>query len=163
MSSIHTPYGPPVAKVASPTDEFQPVGLLSVCGRIGRARYIFYTSAMPLFLLLITTAVMISVHSLTMVTILPLIVLSVAMLIVFVMLTIQRSHDFGITGALAILGFVPLVNLLFWLVPGTDGRNRFGPPAPPTPRAVLIGACTVPIVILLIAAAATLVPSLDHR
>lgn len=45
-------------------------------------------------------------------------------------LTIRRCHDFDKTGWLALLCFAPYINflayLIFGLIPGTKGPNRYG-------------------------------------
>ena len=61
-----------------------------------------------------------------------------------VMLTIQRCHDFNLTGWLALLIVVPLANLVFLFIPGTDGPNRFGAPTPPNSVGVLVVAWLIP-------------------
>jgi hypothetical protein len=40
---------------------------------------------------------------------------------------------------------VPLVNLIFLVMPGTDGPNRFGGRTPPNSAGVLIAAWLVPL------------------
>jgi len=62
----------------------------------------------------------------------------VAMIYVNFMLSIKRSHDFDVTGWLSLLIFVPLLNLLFVFVPGTDGPNRFGNKTAPNGHAGVI-------------------------
>lgn len=46
------------------------------------------------------------------------------------MVTIRRLHDMGNSGWLALLWFVPLISLVWWIVlligPGTDGPNKYG-------------------------------------
>jgi hypothetical protein len=69
----------------------------------------------------------------------------VAMVVISIMLTIQRSHDFNMSGWFALLWLVPLANFAFWFVPGTDGENRYGAKTPPNGIAVLIGAWLLPI------------------
>jgi hypothetical protein len=64
------------------------------------------------------------------------------------MLTIQRSHDFNMSGWFSLLALVPLVNLIFWFIPGTDGPNRFGAKTPPNSALVLIGVWIVPILFI---------------
>ena len=59
--------------------------------------------------------------------------------------TIQRSHDFGMSGWFALLWLVPLANLAFWFIPGTDGANRYGAKTPPNGLGVLIGVWIVPL------------------
>ena len=43
---------------------------------------------------------------------------------------------------------MPLVNLIFWFIPGTDGPNRFGAKTPPNSVLVLIGVWIVPILFI---------------
>lgn len=69
--------------------------------------------------------------------------------IFFTILTIKRSHDFNTGGWLAILLFVPIVNLLFWFFPGTRGDNRYGRALPIPP--LFIKALAVALPILLVA------------
>ena len=38
----------------------------------------------------------------------------------------KRLHDWNITGWLAPIVFIPFVGLLFWLIPGNRGPNRYG-------------------------------------
>ena len=45
-----------------------------------------------------------------------------------IMFGIRRMHDTNRSGWWLLL---PIVNLVFWAQPGTDGVNRFGPPPPP--------------------------------
>jgi uncharacterized membrane protein YhaH (DUF805 family) len=47
--------------------------------------------------------------------------------ILFTILTIRRAHDFNRGGWLALLLLVPVLNLMFWFIPGTDGENGYGP------------------------------------
>jgi len=63
------------------------------------------------------------------------------------MLTIQRCHDFNTSGWLSLLVLVPLVNLIFWFIPGTDGPNRYGAPTPPNSTLVVVAACAVPVLV----------------
>lgn len=64
-------------------------------------------------------------------------------------LTIKRAHDFNFGGWLAVLLFVPLINLCFWLIPGNSDENRFGQP-PPTPSQTLKIVGTTLIAVFLI-------------
>lgn len=48
----------------------------------------------------------------------------------FSVVIIRRLHDFGQNWWVAALAFIPLVNVIFWLLlvfwSGADGKNRFG-------------------------------------
>ena len=78
------------------------------------------------------------------------------------MLTIQRSHDFNTTGWLAILGLGPLVNLIFWIIPGTDGPNRFGGKTPPNGVLTLIVAWLIPVLFTVGIIAAVSIPAYQN-
>lgn len=155
MSSVVNPYRAPAAALADAREQTQPVKLLSISGRIGRARYIAYSVALYLvFVMLI--ALLAAVNP----------VLSIVpwalMLMLMFMLSIQRSHDFNFNGWLSLLMLVPLVNFLFLLVPGTDGANRYGPRTPPNTTGVLILAWLLPVVMVLGIVAAVALPAYQN-
>lgn len=56
----------------------------------------------------------------------------VIFLIPFVALTVRRCHDFGATGWLCVLSFIPyvggIVSIVFGFLPGDPTSNRFGEP-----------------------------------
>ena len=151
------PYGAPRATVDDATEEYQPVRILGVSGRIGRARYILYTIGLSMLIMLLAGIVggfigggVASV----------LIVAGYAAVIVLsLMLSIQRSHDFNMSGWFSLLALVPLVNLVFWFIPGTDGRNRFGAKTPPNGMGVVIGVCIVPAFFIVGIIAAVSIPA----
>ena len=153
----HNPYVAPRAAVADAPEPFQPVRILSVSGRIGRARYILYTMGLPMLLMFFVgllsaflgeagVALMIAGW--------------VAVVVISMMLTIQRSHDFNMSGWFALLGLVPLANLAFWFIPGTDGANRYGAKTPPNGPGVLVGVWIVPLLVLGGIVAAVALPAL---
>ncbi len=155
MSNVN-PYETPKAAVADTAQHFQPVQLFSVSGRIGRARYIAYGIGVWLLIGLGSSALapllgpagpVVSVVAL------------VALMVIGFMLTIQRCHDFNTTGWLSLLVLVPLANLIFWFIPGTDGPNRFGGPTPPNSVLVLIGAWLIPVVFIGGVLAAVAIPA----
>ncbi len=160
MSSVN-PYQAPTAAVADVGEEVQPVRIFSVSGRIGRARYIAYTLGLTLLisilggLLIGVLAAVIGPGAAGAVTGL----MWIAILVLSIMLTIQRCHDFNATGWLAILAVIPLVNLIFWIIPGTDGKNRFGPRTPPNSVLTLIAAWIVPFFVIAGIAAAVAIPA----
>ena len=70
-----------------------------------------------------------------------------AMVVINILLTIQRCHDFNVTGWLSLILLIPLLPLIFWFIPGTEGSNRFGPQPPPNKAAAI----TVVVILLLVA------------
>jgi uncharacterized membrane protein YhaH (DUF805 family) len=131
--------------VADAGDAMQPVRLFSASGRIGRARYIAYGFGLYLLSMLagVVGARLFGEVGAVLAT-----VAWVAMAVLGVMLTIQRCHDFNVTGWLALLIVVPLANLVFLFIPGTDGPNRFGAPTPPNSVGVLVVAWLIPGIVI---------------
>lgn len=139
------PYRAPAAPVADAGDATQPVRLFSTSGRIGRARYIAYgfgLYVLSVFLGVLAARVFGEIGAMLAS------VVWIAVAVLGVMLTIQRCHDFNMTGWLALLIVVPLANLVFLIVPGTDGPNRFGAPTPPNGVGVLIVAWLIPGIVI---------------
>jgi uncharacterized membrane protein YhaH (DUF805 family) len=147
------PYAAPKAAVAdAATSEVQPVKIFSVSGRIGRARYI----ANIIGLYIVFGALVVGLSAVAG----PLgAVLWIGYMVLAFMLTIQRCHDFNTSGWLSILVLVPLVNLIFWFIPGTDGRNRWGPPTPPNSIVTLVLVWLFPALVVVGIVAAIAIPA----
>ena len=139
------PYKGPAATVDDPAEETETVTLFAASRRIGRARYIAYSLA--LFVLLgfgvaflgsfVGPAGMIFWIG------------GWALMVVLVVLiTIQRCHDFNASGWLSLLLFLPPLGLIFLLAPGTRTSNRYGAPPPRNSRLVLAVAWLLPVVLL---------------
>jgi uncharacterized membrane protein YhaH (DUF805 family) len=69
------------------------------------------------------------------------------------MVTIQRCHDFNVSGWLSLVLFIPLAGLIFWFIPGTKGANAYGDPPKPNHAGVFIAGLIMPIVLIGIMAA----------
>ncbi len=111
--------------------------LLSSYWRLGRIRYLAYSYAFLVVAVLSTWGIS---------WLLPLLPLSFRALVagflytvvwggflyLFSILSIKRCHDFDVSGwwALLLLLFPPAIVLL-WVMPGTDGVNRYGRDMPP--------------------------------
>lgn len=148
-TNANNPYAAPNTVA---TDEYDEVKLFSVSGRIGRVRYIGYTVGISLlagivgaFLGTVTFGV-------------GLIVAYLCIFVITIMLTIQRCHDFNTTGWLSILGLVPLVCLIFWFIPGTDGANNYGNKTPPNTALGIVLCCIVPFIAVIGILAAIAIP-----
>lgn len=86
--------------------------------RINRIRFI-YRSHLILLFMFIVSPTDISLFG---------IALEILFLVGYAFLAINRVHDFGQSGWLAlVLGF-PLINLTLWVIPGTKGENKYGRP-----------------------------------
>lgn len=156
MAQPVNPYETPKAALAESAGETQPVRLFAVSGRIGRARYIAYGIGLYILISLIGGILGAVLGSAGVVAI---VLMWVVMLVFSFMLTIQRCHDFNTSSWLSILVLVPLVNLIFWFIPGTDGPNRFGPPTPPNNAWVIVGVCIVPLIAVIGILAAVSIPA----
>jgi uncharacterized membrane protein YhaH (DUF805 family) len=150
------PYQAPSAAVADAGSEIQPVKVFSISGRIGRARYIAYGMG---FYILFGFFAGILAATLGPIGAVLTIVAWVAIVVIGFMLTIQRCYDFNMSGWLSLLMLVPLANLIFLFIPGTDGPNRFGAPTPPNGVGVLIAAWSLPVIMVIGIAAAVALPA----
>lgn len=132
--------------------------LFAVSGRIGRARYIAYGFGLYALFMFVAgiiagalgepgAAIMMAAW--------------LGLAVIGVMLTIQRCHDFNTSGWLALLVVLPIVNLIFFAIPGTDGPNRFGAPTPPNSVGVLIVAWLIPGIMIAGVIAAIAIPALQ--
>lgn len=156
----HNPYQSPKSEVAELTEGFQPVRVFSTSGRIGRVRYIAYSVGLTFLIGLLSGIVsaLLGVKSGGGGQLLFVITWGL-ILVVALMLTIQRCHDFNTTGWLSLLALIPLVNLIFWFIPGTDGPNRFGLKTPPNSVFTVAVACIVPALFVIGIVAAIAIPA----
>jgi uncharacterized membrane protein YhaH (DUF805 family) len=149
------PYQAPGAAVADTGNRTQEVQIFSSAGRIGRARYIAY-SILFYVLFVIVAAIGGAIGTVGMIL---MIAGLVAWIVMSFMLTIQRCHDFNASGWLALVVLIPLVNLIFIIIPGTDGENNYGPPTPPNSVGVLIAAWLLPVIFVIGIVAAVALPA----
>ena len=150
------PYDAPRAAVDDAPEEYQEVRILAVSGRIGRARYIMYTIGLPILIMAVfgLAGAWLGAGAAVL-----MIVGWVAVLVLSIMLTIQRCHDFDVSGWLALVWVIPLVNLIFWFIPGTDGANRFGAKTAPNSTGVLVAVWILPALALVGIIAAISIPA----
>jgi uncharacterized membrane protein YhaH (DUF805 family) len=111
--------------------------LFSLAGRLGRVRYIVYSlgAIVGAFLMMLLVGVGVTLLGAfgRMLYMVISVVLFYALLpMFFAILTVKRAHDFNMGGWLALLLLVPVVNLMFWFIPGTRGENAHGAPGEPT-------------------------------
>jgi len=116
---------------------YSDVDALSTEGRIGRKRYFVYSIVLPIliFWAIATVAALASYLPIAGTAIFYAIIgiAVLAMMFMLVHLTIQRCHDFNKSGALAVLALIPFANIIFALIPGTNGLNSYGEvPVPAT-------------------------------
>ena len=174
MNSNASPSQPPLSAITpAPPTQFGELKIFSAQGRLGRVRYIGYSVGLMLLLYLViailggTAAMLGQVESggeaLGWLSGGLLIILSLAALVVSILLTIQRLHDFDASSWWALLMVVPLVSLVLYLVllimPGTPGPNRFDHPPPPNTLGVILLASILPLIFVLGIIAAIAIPA----
>jgi len=156
------PYAAPRTNVAQrdSAEEYGEIKLFSSEGRIGRVRYIGYTFGYTVLIALViglvgallggaSTGLAFAVGA----------VGYIAIVVMQILLTIQRSHDMNVTGWLCLISLIPLAALVFWLVPGTRGANNYGPPPPPNTMGAVVVACILPIIMIVGIVAAVAIPA----
>jgi uncharacterized membrane protein YhaH (DUF805 family) len=149
MATVN-PYRSPTAAVDDQPEEYGEVRIFSSSGRIGRVRYIGYGIGLT-FLIGVAGGILggaLGAAGMKGGWLQGLI--GLAVVCIQILLTIQRSHDFNATGWLSLLALVPLINLMFWFVPGTDGPNRYGPPPPPNTAGTVALALILPVLFVII-------------
>lgn len=116
---------------------YSDVDVFSTQGRIGGKRYFVYSIILPILIFwAIATVAAIASYLPVVSTTIFYAIIGIAILATMFMLfhlTIQRCHDFNKSGALAILAIIPFANIIFALIPGTNGLNSYGEvPVPAT-------------------------------
>lgn len=154
------PYTAPQARVADIADastEYGALNMWSASGRIGRLRYLAYTTGASLVVGLVSVALTAALGPLiggvvTLIAYIPLLVFCV-------LVGIQRSHDMNWSGWTILLAIIPLVGLIWLFKGGSEGANDYGNPPPPNSTGVKILALLFPIIALIGIAAAILIPA----
>lgn len=154
-ASLNNPYNPSAADLFAPAGDvatYQPK-VFTMNGRIGRVRYIAYSMALLMTLVvsllviggLVALATGGSQGALAAVLILFYIVYIAGLFI----MTIRRAHDMGHSGWMSLLMLVPLVSLWFLFAPGTPSTNEYGPKPVPNTTGVIMAAFS-PIVFFMV-------------
>ena len=150
------PYASPNTNVEIQTDgNFGSLKLFSTEGRFGRIRYLMYTMGISLLGMVVASILLM----IPVIGVFLALALYVGIFVVTVFLTIQRCHDFNTTGWLSLLIIVPLVPLIFYLIPGSKGGNNYGLQPPPNSTAIKVGAFLLLGVFLIAIAAAIAIPA----
>jgi uncharacterized membrane protein YhaH (DUF805 family) len=137
-SSLNNPFAPPTARVQDvhDTGATQPIKVLSAKGRMGRLRYIGWTmlGSLAIMVPMFLAGLVAGITGSQSIVVAAAVLAYAAYFVFFGLITIQRCHDMDWSGWAWLVVFIPLVGLLFWFVPGTQGANRFGAPPPPNRR-----------------------------
>lgn len=119
------------------TQRYSDVDVFSTQGRIGRKRYFVYSVVLPvlIFWAINTIAALASYVPFASNAIFYAIIGfgAVSSMYMMIHLTIQRCHDFNKSATLAVFALIPFANIVFALIPGTNGLNSYGEvPVPAT-------------------------------
>jgi len=121
---------------------YSAVDLFSTQGRMGRRMYFFYSIAIPfaLFWIFASLAGLLAKvgGSITKLSYLLLGLAFLSVLFMVIRLTIQRCHDFNVSGKIAILAIIPLANIIFALIPGDNGLNSYGEAPEPASKFITL-------------------------
>ncbi len=151
-------YAPPRAEVADHWvgDEKPVMKLFSAQGRIGRLRYLAYVTGWSLLLYLVIGVAALLGETLGM----ALVLLAYAAMIWFgVLCAIKRCHDCGYSGWWSLSAFIPLIGLIWFVLPGDKVANRFGPPPPPNTWGVRLLGLILPLIFIAGILAAIAIPA----
>jgi uncharacterized membrane protein YhaH (DUF805 family) len=153
------PYTAPQSRVADIVEdaEYGTIKMWSASGRIGRLRYLAYTTGASLIVGGLSSVLTLALGpevgmTLTLLAYIPLLVFCV-------LAGIQRSHDMNWSGWTILLALIPLVGLIWLFKPGSEGANEYGNPPPPNTTGVKILALLFPIIALIGIAAAIAIPA----
>ncbi|MGD8783413.1 MAG: DUF805 domain-containing protein [Thioalkalispiraceae bacterium] len=145
-------------------EEFSQPRIFSVSGRIGRMRFLAY--AMGAYLVIsIFVAVLSPIIGLggsigSTAGMALIFITTIVQLVFYFMFAIQRAHDMNSSGWLSLILLIPLIGfLVFMFVPGTQGPNRFGAPAPANGIGVILLALIMPITGIIGIIAAIAIPA----
>jgi len=161
MQAVSNPYQTPGSSVEDQGEQYSEVKILSTAGRLGRVRYIGYTVGLSMLLAIAMGLVMAmsAAAGIAALSVIVTVLGYVAIIALQIILTVQRCHVFNSSGWLSILAIIPLVNLIFWAIPGTDGPNRFGNPPPPNTTGAVVLALIIPLIFVVGIVAAIALPA----
>lgn len=163
--SQHNQYQAPQSQVdRTSVQQYSEPKIFGVNGRIGRVRYIAYSFGVSVLVMLVAMIIagIISTVLGESGAAIGTVIIGIAYLFLVVysfMVAIQRSHDFNTSGWLSLLILVPLVSLIFFFIPGTQGENNYGAPPPPNSTGNIIVALIVPVIAIVGILAAIAIPA----
>ena len=138
------------------TQEYQEIRMWSASGRIGRLRYLAYTTGGGLLAGCVAVVLGGALGGFGMILAL---LVYIAAIVFSVMIAIQRSHDMDWTGWTVLLTLIPLVGLIWVFKSGSEGVNAYGAPPPPNTTGVKILGLLLPIVFVVGILAAIAIPA----
>ena len=153
-------YAAPRAEVGDMTDHaVAEMNYFSPNGRIGRLRYLAYTTGGSMIYTLVISVLTVAL-GVGSTLLMGVNALTVIALIVFGFIcSIKRCHDMNLSGWWSLVGLIPLIALIWVIVPGSKGENRFGPPPPPNTWGVRLLGIILPVIFFVGILAAIAIPS----
>jgi uncharacterized membrane protein YhaH (DUF805 family) len=151
-------YAAPRAAVSDieSTQEYQEIRMWSASGRIGRLRYLAYTTGASL---LAGVAAGVLGGALGGFGVIVAVLVYIAAVVFNVLIAIQRSHDMDWTGWTVLLALIPFVGLIWIFKSGSEGVNAYGAPPPPNTMGVKILGLVLPILFVVGILAAIAIPA----
>ena len=138
------------------TEEYQEIRMWSASGRVGRLRYLAYTTGASLLAGCAAAVLGGALGGLGMIVAL---LCYVAAVVFSVMIAIQRSHDMDWSGWTVLLALIPFVGLIWIFKSGSAGVNAYGAPPPPNTTGVKILGLLLPILFVVGILAAIALPA----
>jgi len=142
------PYAAPKSSVVKDDDgsEYGALKIYTDKGRLGRLRYMVYSFGLFLVVIIVATALYFIPKAGPILS-------GISVIIAFLIslnLTIQRCHDFNSSSflALAVMIFVPIASVIFFVIPGTKEKNKYGLQPPPNTTPIKIGSVILGILLL---------------
>ena len=164
------PYSAPDADLGNGHSELYSPSIISFNGRIGRIRYLAYSSGITVLVMLAmiplvgASALMGGETAMSSVGVVSISILSIAALVFTIMYGKRRLNDLNRSGWWLLLMLVPLVSLLVTIYmvffPGTDGENEFGAEPDVNSIGVTILGLAIPAITLIGVLAAVILPAL---
>lgn len=169
--SDENPYSTPDATLSTDESGTYNPSIFSFSGRIGRLRYLAYSMAATIALMVVLipfigfSAMMDPTTGMSSFGWIAYILVNIVSLVIAVMFGKRRLNDLNRSGWFFLLLIIPLVNLLLIIYllffSGTDGDNNYGPKTVPNTLGVKVLALFMPILFILGIAAAVIIPAMQ--